>query len=91
MVVWVGGRNLIIKTISAELNCAELGTAQPPLVLTFLTREKKIATLRSRGALCAIIRKYLRIGSAAYNVSQLLEEIFYTLMVELKPLRYYYY
>ena len=22
---WVGGRNLIIKTISAELDCAELG------------------------------------------------------------------
>ena len=25
MVGWMGGRNLIIKTISAELDCAELG------------------------------------------------------------------
>ena len=25
---WVGGRNFIIKTISAELDCAELGKMQ---------------------------------------------------------------
>ena len=47
MVGWVGGRNLIIKTISAELDCAELGNTTKIKVVTLELTYKPIDVIFS--------------------------------------------